>query len=158
MMFTESRHSVRLTEDLILSRKIVDLNGRLSDAPRNFSPLTCVGQWISIASEKCSTLDIEAIFATPEGHVVIISSDDLSECNITPFIAEIMSWDCSTLDRIAADFTFNTLGQAFTVCDLLAKHGHIAFSQCDNIATRVTDCLQSGSFSLLCFSKKAKRQ
>lgn len=157
MVFTESPYSVRLTEDLILSRKIVDLNQKLPEVHHSLSPLTCIGQWISIASSVCGKVDIEAIFVTTEGHIVVILSDDISGMDIRPLTIELMSWDCNTLDRIAEDFTFSTLGQAFTVCDLLAKHGHIDFSQAESMALQITRCMRSGSFSLFCFSHNAKR-
>ena len=158
MMFTESPYSARLPVDLILSRKIVVLNKNCSEAPRSFSPLTCVGQWLSVASNIFGRIDIEAIFIAPAGHVVIILSSDMSDADVQPLIDEFTSWDCSTLDRIAEDFTFSTTGQAFTVCDLLAKHGRINFSQVESMALRITACMQSGSFSLFCFSPSAERQ
>ena len=151
-MFTESPPSARLTEDLILSRKIIDVNEKPSEALRSPSPLTCVGQWISLASSSCSRVDIEAIFVTPSGHVVIILSSSISDTDRSSLISEVSTWDCKTLDRIAADFAMNSLGQAFTVCDLLARHGRITFGQSSSIEASITDCLQSGSFSLLCFS------
>lgn len=151
-MFTESPPSARLTEDLILSRKIINVSKKPSEAPRSLSPLTCVGQWISLASSSCSRVDIEAIFVTPSGHVVIILSSSISDADSSSLISEVSTWDCKTLDRIAADFALNSLGQAFTVCDLLARHGRITFDQSSSIEANITDCLQSGSFSLLCFS------
>lgn len=151
-MFTESPPSARLTEDLILSRKIINVSKKPSEAPRSLSPLTCVGQWISLASSSCSRVDIEAIFVTPSGHVVIILSSSISDADRSSLISEVSTWDCKTLDRIAADFALNSLGQAFTVCDLLARHGRITFDQSSSIEANITDCLQSGSFSLLCFS------
>ena len=151
-MFTESPPSARLTEDLILSRKIIDVSKKPSEALRSPSPLTCVGQWISLASSSCSRVDIEAIFVTPSGHVVIILSSSISDADRSSLISEVSTWDCKTLDRIAADFALNSLGQAFTVCDLLARRGRITFGQSSSIEANITDCLQSGSFSLLCFS------
>lgn len=151
-MFTESPPSARLTEDLILSRKIINVSKKPSEAPRSLSPLTCVGQWISLASSSCNRVDIEAIFVTPSGHVVIILSSSISDADRSSLISEVSTWDCKTLDRIAADFALNSLGQAFTVCDLLARHGRITFDKSSSIEANITDCLQSGSFSLLCFS------
>lgn len=156
-MFTESPPSARLTEDLILSRKIIDVSKKPSEALRSLSPLTCVGQWISLASSSCSRVDIEAIFVTPSGHVVIILSSSISDADRSSLISEVSTWDCKTLDRIAADFALNSLGQAFTVCDLLARRGRITFGQSSSIEANITDCLQSGSFSLLCFSDGKKQ-
>lgn len=151
-MFTESPPSARLTEDLILSRKIINVSKKPSKPPQSLSPLTCVGQWISLASSSCGRVDIEAIFVAPSGHVVIILSSNISDADQSSLISELSTWDCKTLDRIAADFALSSLGQAFTVCDLLARHGRITFSQSSSIEASITDCLQSGSFSLLCFS------
>lgn len=151
-MFTESPPSARLTEDLILSRKIINVSKKPSKPSQSLSPLTCVGQWISLASSSCGRVDIEAIFVTPSGHVVIILSSNISDADQSSLISELSTWDCKTLDRIAADFALSSLGQAFTVCDLLARHGRITFSQSSSIEASITDCLQSGSFSLLCFS------
>lgn len=151
-MFTESPPSARLTEDFILSRKIINVSKKPSEPSQSLSPLTCVGQWISLASSSCGRVDIEAIFVTPSGHVVIILSSNISDVDQSSLISELSTWDCKTLDRIAADFALSSLGQAFTVCDLLARHGRITFSQSSSIEASITDCLQSGSFSLLCFS------
>ncbi len=151
-MFTESPPSACLTEDLILSRKMIDVSKKPLEVPQSLSPLTCVGQWVSLASSSCGRVDIEAIFVTPSGHVVIILSSSISDADRSSLISEVSTWDCKTLDRIAADFALNSLGQAFTVCDLLARHGRITFDQSSSIEANVTDCLQSGSFSLLCFS------
>lgn len=152
MMFTESPPSARMTDDLILSRKIIDVSKKPLEVRQSLSPLTCVGQWVSLASSSCGRVDIEAIFVTPSGHVVIILSSGISNADQFSLISEISTWDCKTLDRIAADFALNSLGQAFTVCDLLARHGRITFDQSSSIEASITDCLQSGSFSLLCFS------
>ena len=154
MMFTESPPSARLTEDLILSRKIIDASKKPSKPSQGLSPLTCVGQWISLASSSCGRVDIEAIFVTPSGHVVIILSSNISDVDQSSLISELSTWDCKTLDRIAADFALSSLGQAFTVCDLLAKHGRITFDQSSDVEASITDCLQSGSFSLFYFDDK----
>lgn len=154
MMFTESHPSARLTEDLILSRKIIDASKKPSKSSQNLSPLTCVGQWISLASSSCGRVDIEAIFVTPSGHVVIILSSNISDVDQSSLISELSTWDCKTLDRIAADFALSSLGQAFTVCDLLAKHGRITFDQSSDVEESITDCLHSGSFSLFYFDDK----
>lgn len=154
MMFTESPPSARLTEDLILSRKIIDASKKPSKSSHNLSPLTCVGQWISLASSSCGRVDIEAIFVTPSGHVVIILSSNISDVDQSSLISELSTWDCKTLDRIAADFALSSLGQAFTVCDLLAKHGRITFDQSSDVEESITDCLHSGSFSLFYFDDK----
>lgn len=154
MMFTESPSSARLTEDLILSRKIIDASKKPSKPSQSLSPLTCVGQWISLASSSCGRVDIEAIFVTPSGHVVIILSSNISDVDQSSLISELLTWNCKTLDRIAADFALNSLGQAFTVCDLLAKHGRITFDQSSDVVANITDCLQSGSFSLFYFDDK----
>ena len=153
-MFTESHPSSRLTEDLILSRKIIDASKKQSKPSQGLSPLTCVGQWISLASSSCGRVDIEAIFVTPSGHVVIILSSNISDVDQSSLISELSTWDCKTLDRIAADFALSSLGQAFTVCDLLAKHGRITFDQSSDVEASITDCLQSGSFSLFYFDDK----
>lgn len=153
-MFTESPPSARLTEDLILSRKIIDASKKPSKPSQGLSPLTCVGQWISLASSSCGRVDIEAIFVTPSGHVVIILSSNISDVDQSSLISELSTWDCKTLDRIAADFALSSLGQAFTVCDLLAKHGRITFDQSSDVEASITDCLQSGSFSLFYFDDK----
>ena len=155
-MFTESPLSARMTEDLIMSRKIINVSKNPPEAPQSLSPLTCVGQWISLASSLCSRVDIEAIFVTPSGHVVIILPGGISDTDCSSLISEVSTWDCKTLDRIAADFALSSLGQAFTVCDLLARHGRITFDQSNSIEASITDCLQSGSFSLLCFSDDEK--
>lgn len=154
MMFTESPPSARLTEDLILSRKIIDASKKPSKSSQNLSPLTCVGQWISLASSSCGRVDIEAIFVTPSGHVVIILSSNISDVDQSSLISELSTWDCKTLDRIAADFALSSLGQAFTVCDFLAKHGRITFDQSSDVEESITDCLHSGSFSLFYFDDK----
>ena len=153
-MFTESPPSARLTEDLILSRKIIDASKKPSKPSQSLSPLTCVGQWISLASSSCGRVDIEAIFVTPSGHVVIILSSNISDVDQSSLISELSTWDCKTLDRIAADFALSSLGQAFTVCDLLAKHGRITFDQSRDVEASITDCLHSGSFSLFYFDDK----
>lgn len=153
-MFTESPPSARLTEDLILSRKIIDASKKPSKHSQSLSPLTCVGQWISLASSSCGRVDIEAIFVTPSGHVVIILSSNISDVDQSSLISELSTWDCKTLDRIAADFALSSLGQAFTVCDLLAKHGRITFDQSSDVEASITDCLHSGSFSLFYFDDK----
>lgn len=153
-MFTDSPPSARLTEDLILSRKIIDASKKPSKPSQGLSPLTCVGQWISLASSSCGRVDIEAIFVTPSGHVVIILSSNISDVDQSSLISELSTWDCKTLDRIAADFALSSLGQAFTVCDLLAKHGRITFDQSSDVEASITDCLQSGSFSLFYFDDK----
>lgn len=124
------------------------------EVPQSLSPLTCVGQWVSLASSSCGRVDIEAIFVTPSGHVVIILSSSISNSDQFSLISELSTWDCKTLDRIAADFALSSLGQAFTVCDLLAKHGRITFDQSSDVEASITDCLHSGSFSLFYFDDK----
>lgn len=111
-----------------------------------------------MASSSCGRVDIEAIFVTPSGHVVIILSSNISDVDQSSLISELSTWDCKTLDRIAADFALSSLGQAFTVCDLLAKHGRITFDQSSDVEASITDCLHSGSFSLFYFDDKNSKQ
>ena len=150
-MFTESAYSSRLTENQVLSRRIIDLNKGLAEVPRSQSPLTCVGQWILASSTRAGKINIEAIFVTPVGHVVVILSKKPSSTAVGAIIDEIKSWTYNTLDRFAVDYSYRAFGQSFSVCDLLAKHGHITFSQTNSLMANVTNCLRSCAFSLFCF-------
>ena len=150
-MFTESVYSSRLTEKQVLSMRILDLNKGLAEVPRSQSPLICVGQWISAASTRAGKINIEAIFVTPVGHVVVILSKKPSSTVVDAIIDELQSWTYNTLDRVAMDYSYREFGQAFSVCDLLARHGHITFSQESSLRANVTNCLQSCAFSLFCF-------
>lgn len=134
-------------------KEITDLNKILAEAPQSPSPLICVGQWVSAASIGSGKIDIESIFVTQAGHVVVILSRKPDSEAIPAIIKEFRSWTYDTLDRIAADYSYNAFQQAFSVCDLLAKHGQIVFSQESGLKERITSCMKAGAFSLFCFEE-----
>lgn len=153
MMFTDNPCGSLLTEEQLLGRKIVVLNKKSLKRFSKAYPFICIGQWLSVASPVSGRIDIEAIFVSPTAHVSIVLPNHPSDEDLPNLVTEFSSWDFHTLDRIAADFSFRTMGQAFCVRDIMAERGYVTFSQVDNLNTQLTACLHSGEFSLLGLSE-----
>lgn len=115
----------------------------LKDGVTPSVPLVCIGQDLSVGQ-----INLTGIFASPAGHITIITPSHVSEQQLPALLAELQSWNCEMLDSIASDYTYHTYGQAFRIIDLMAKHGHLNYS-CDGALTKnINQCMRDGSFNL----------
>ena len=156
MMFTDSPLSSRLTEEELLAGKLISLNPKTFQQQPKLSPVTCVCQWISVSSKLYGKLDIEAIFVTPMGHVIIILSKLPSGYTHEGILSEFRMWSHDTLDCLSEKFSFDTQGQSFTVADLLARHGHITFFDVLMLNKAIDNCLSNGDYSLFFLEDRRK--
>lgn len=118
----------------------------LFDGNKSYSPLVCVGSDIPAGRSR-----IERLCVSPSGRVAIVERDPFrrgeSESSflerISAYIAEIRSWDCDRLDDIAADHAYRTSGQAARVIDIMARHGHLSFSDAGDFRSEMESGLRS---------------
>lgn len=154
MMFTDSPVSSRLTEEQLLSGKLIALDKKTMQEQPELSHVTCTGQWFSVASKLYGKIDVEAVFITPVGHVIIILPCFPSNYAVNGLLSEIKTWTHETLDRIAEKFSYDTIGQSCTVADLLVRHEKITFAQTEELNEKIDECLSSGRCSLFYLTKR----
>lgn len=97
MMFTDSPVSSRLTEEQLLSGKLIALDKKTMQEQPELSHVTCTGQWFSVASKLYGKIDVEAVFITPVGHVIIILPCFPSNYAVNGLLSEIKTWTHETL-------------------------------------------------------------
>lgn len=147
-----SAKSTKYFVNNILLDSLIPLNFTHADSP--ISPLICIGQNLSIVCESIP-IDVMGIFLSPLGQTVIILLTPPSDEELPSIIAQFRTWNYRTLDLIAAEYTYETYGQASRIIDLMAKHGYLNFSDSKRLADNLKHCMKSGNFNLLCIDKAA---
>lgn len=119
-------------------------------APRSKDSLVCIGQNVRLSGSNLRML--ADLFLYPDGTVCIAvrnSSGDVSE--IAQFISRI---GFPGLNMIASDYYYKVEGQALDLVDIMARHGHISFSQAADFRASVENGV---SFPVIFFVGNAHR-
>lgn len=104
-------------------------------------PLLCFGANVRIGDADGN---IGRLYATPSGHIVA--------ADVTPSIEKakaLRAWDCAKLDEIAEDYFYEKDGTALRLIDLMAKEGHLTFSDSKRFVFAVNDNLRTGQFIII---------
>ena len=87
--------------------------------------LVCIGEGIHLSAKNLHM--VADLFLSPNGGIsVAVRSSTGNASAISSFISRI---GFSGLDMIASDYYYKVEGQALGIVDIMARHGHITFSQ-----------------------------
>ena len=87
--------------------------------------LICIGAGVHLSGKSLHM--VADLFLSPDGSIsVAVHSSTGNAPAMSSFISRI---GFSGLDMIASDYYYKTEGQAFGIVDIMARHGHIVFSQ-----------------------------
>ena len=103
-------------------------------APRSKDSLVCIGQNVRLSGSNLRML--ADLFLYSDGTVCIAarnSSGDVSE--IAQYISRM---GFPGLNMIASDYFFKTEGQAAGIVDIMARYGHISFSDAEAFKSSVS--------------------
>lgn len=103
----------------------------------------CIGEGIHLSGENLHM--VADLFLSPDGSIsVAVRSSTGNASAISSFISHI---GFPGLDMIASDYYYRIEGQAFGIIDIMARYGHIAFSQAASFRAAV----ESGAMSPVIF-------
>ena len=102
------------------------------DGDKAYSPLVCIGKNVPVSP----TDTICSLCVSPAGRIAIVEQDPYSRGESgADFVSRVMShidvlrkWDCDKLDEIAADYFYETTGQAARGIDIMAMRGYLTWS------------------------------
>lgn len=105
--------------------------------------LVCIGQGICLSGANLRM--VADLFLSPDGTVsVAVRSSSGNASEIARYISRM---GFPGLNLIASDYFYKTEGQAAGIIDIMARHGHITFSESANYTAAVT----SGTASPIIF-------
>lgn len=140
------RRSIK--SDLIYQSLSVLYHPAESTTLRSF-PLVCIGQNLSVVSKQ-GEFSISSMFLSPSGDVSIVLKNHISETDLNQLIEHIRTWRYDDLDSTASDYTYLNLGQAYRIIDIMAKHGHLKFSDSSDLVNAVNQNMRDGKVCVLC--------
>lgn len=105
------------------------------DGNKTYSPLICIGRNVPVGTGGDAG-NIPCLCVSPYGRIAIVEPDPfrLGESGeafvtrISRIVAELRKWDCDTLDGVAADYFYETTGQAARGIDAMALNGYLTFA------------------------------
>ena len=112
-------------------------------------PFVCIAQDLTVVSGD-TRFCVSGIFLSPGGDVSIILESLPSASDISRIVERVRSWEYDDLESMASDYTYLNYGQAFRIIDMMAKRGHLKFSDAADLAGSVSRNLEYGNFYLLC--------
>lgn len=87
--------------------------------------LVCIGEGVHLSGKSLHM--VADLFLSPDGSVsAAVHSSTGNAPAMSSFISRI---GFSGLDMIASDYYYKSEGQALGIVDIMARHGHITFSQ-----------------------------
>lgn len=95
--------------------------------------LICIGEGVHLSGESLHM--VADLFLSPDGSIsVAVHSSTGNAPAMSSFISRI---GFSGLDMIASDYYYKTEGQAAGIVDIMARHGHVVFSQAASLRASV---------------------
>lgn len=100
---------------------------------RKKDALVCIGEGVHLSGKNLHM--VADLFLSPDGSIsVAVRSSTGSALDISSFISRI---GYPGLDMIASDYYYRLEGQASSIVDIMARHGHIVFSQASRFRAAV---------------------
>ncbi len=126
------------------------------DGNKAYSPLICIGRNVP-ADARSSSEIIRCLCVSPSGKIAIVEPDPYhageSEtdfiCRISNYINELRKWDCDTLDGVAADYFYDTTGQAARGIDIMARNGYVTLAAKHDFFAAVDNGLQKDDILIM---------
>lgn len=100
---------------------------------RKNDTIICIGEGVHLSGKNLRM--VADLFLSSDGSIsVAVHSSTGSASAISSFISRL---DFSGLDMIASDYYYKIEGQASGIVDIMARHGHITFSQAGSFRAAV---------------------
>lgn len=127
-----------------------------SDVGNEFAPLVCIGREVPVGSGDTQGY-IDNLYVTPSGNIVIVETKLFRNqesrrtvvAQIIDYAKDLQKWDCEKLDEVAAEYTSKKFGQAYRVIDLMARAGHLTYSNEASFTDKVNRSLATANFLLM---------
>lgn len=106
------------------------------DGDKAYSPLICVGRNITPAGADGPHSTIPCLCISPSGRIAVVEPDPFRNgesssefiSRISDYIGELRKWDHDDLDCVAADYFYDTTGQAARGVDIMARNGYVTWA------------------------------
>lgn len=125
----------------------------LFNGDKAYSPLVCVGKNVPVGQSGT----ISSILVSPAGRIAIVESDPYCKgesgsdfvSRVTAHIKALRKWDCDRLDAVAADYFYETTGQAARGIDVMALRGYLTLSSAQDFFDGVNAGLQKDAILVI---------
>lgn len=105
------------------------------DGNKAYSPLICIGRNVPVGVGGAGG-NIHCLCVSPSGHIAIVEPDPFIRgesaadfvARISSTVSELRKWDCDTFDGVAADYFYDTTGQAARGIDIMARNGYVTLA------------------------------
>lgn len=126
------------------------------DGNKAYSPLICIGRNVPVGAGGAAG-SINCLCVSPSGRIAIVEPDPFrsgeSEADfisrISAYIEELRQWDCDTLDGVAADYFYDTTGQAARGIDIMARNGYVTWAAEQAFFSGVDEGLQEADILIM---------
>lgn len=105
------------------------------DGNKAYSPLICIGRNVPVGAGGAAG-SIPCLCVSPYGRIAIVEPDPFRHgesgadfaARISGIVSELRKWDCDALDGVAADYFYDTTGQAARGIDIMALNGYLTLA------------------------------
>lgn len=126
------------------------------DGNNAYSPLICIGRNVPVGTGSDSSR-INCLCVSPSGRIAIVEPDPFRQgesgadfiSRISGYIEELRRWDCDTLDGVAADYFYDTTGQAARGIDIMARNGYVTWAAKHDFFSGVDEGLQKADILIM---------
>lgn len=126
------------------------------DGNKAYSPLICIGRNVPVGAGGAAG-SINCLCVSPSGRIAIVEPDPFrrgeSESDfisrISGYISELRQWGCDTLDGVAADYFYDTTGQAARGIDIMARNGYVTWAAKHDFFASVDEGLQKADILIM---------
>ena len=127
-----------------------------ADIGEEYAPLICIGREVPVGRGETKGY-IDNLFISPSGHIVIVETKLFRNqearrtvvAQVIDYAKELQQWNAEMLDEVAAEYFYQTEGQAAKIIDVMAKHGLLTMSDESKFVDNINRNLESASFLLM---------
>lgn len=100
-----------------------------------YSPLVCIGRNVPVGTGDAAG-SIPCLCVSPYGRIAIVEPDPFRNgesgtdfaARLSSIASELRRWNCDMLDGVAADYFYETTGQAARGIDIMALNGYLTLA------------------------------
>lgn len=127
-----------------------------SEVGAEYSPLVCIGREVPVGSGDTKGY-IDNLYVTPSGKIVIVETKLFRNqesrrtvvAQIIDYAKELQKWDAEHIDEVCAEYYYEREKQASRVIDVMAKAGHLTYSDEARLTDSINKSLSNSDFLLL---------
>lgn len=100
---------------------------------KSYQNLVLIGKNIPLGDGN--TLILDSLYLSPDGHIAFVVRDSFNQelpheflKRMTKCSDAVRSLNWHTLNKISADYYYESEGQAYDVIDLMVRYGYLSFS------------------------------